>query len=286
MNTFTLINKIKNNIQKAIKPSSKQQNQTTMKTNPNIVIEAPANNSTPSFIEQPITMPPADVTPAVVNMIKSKQGELNNSGNDLGAYAMDTCVALNGKLNGFKNIMSVVVMNYKVEADSVKQDVQSELSSEINKLNNHIIKLNNEIHSIESFLIPEKIVELKNYEEQIASLMTNTEYGVSTSLSSERLVIMQLAAALNKELIRELKQKVVELKTEIDQTRLGIEGLDMQQSQINFFNEPALRRRLGLFFNHWLIALEGLDAEEGHIEETKEVFNQYLNEQIILLNVA
>jgi uncharacterized coiled-coil protein SlyX len=236
-----------------------------------------------SVLQQMSNSPDIDLSPSVVNMIKAKKNEIELSGNDLGAYAMDTCVAQNGNIKGFKNVLNVVVMNYKVEAERMEQDVKIELSTEINRLNNLIIKLTNEIHSIETFVIPEKQEELKSQENQIISLMNNSEYNVSSSLSSERLLIMQLAAARTKEIIRELKKKVVELQTEIDQTKIAIEGLNMQSQQINFFNESVLRRRLALFLNHWLIALSGMGVDETLIAETEEVFKNYQNNQIALL---
>ena len=234
-------------------------------------------------LQQVSDKPVLDLSPSVVNIIKTKKEEIENSGNDLGAYAMDTCVGQNGSIQGFKNILNIVVMNYKVEAERMEQDVQTELSTEVNRLNNLIIKLSNEIHSIETFVIPEKQEELKSQKEQIAALMNTSEFEVSSSLSSERLLIMQLAAARTKEIIRELKKKVVVLQTEIDQTKIGIEGLNKQSQQINFFNESALRRRLSLFLNHWLIALTGMDAAEGKIKETEEVFNSYQANQLALL---
>jgi hypothetical protein len=247
------------------------------------VIKPEAQDNIPSVYEKPESKPELHVTPSVVNLIKSKTYEIENSGNDLGAYAMETCVNTNGNIKSFENILDVVVMNYKVEAERMEQDVQTELSTEINKMNNLIIKTMNEIHSIESFAIPEKVEELKMQKEQVNSLMNTTEYDVSASLSSERLLIMQLAAARTKEIIRELKKKVVALQTEIDQTKLGIEGLEMQKKNINFFNESVLKRRLSLFLNHWLIALANMETNDDFIRETKEVFNDYLTKQTALL---
>lgn len=286
MNTFALINKIRANMVKVITPKSKYQKQIIMENSPNTVNEIPQINKVTSIANQSFEAPDANISPVVVNMIKSKQGEIDSLGNDLSAYAMESCIGHNGGLIGFQNVLENVLMNYKVEADMAKQDVESELVMEINKLNNHIIKLNNEIHSIELYLIPEKEDELKKYENQIDLLMNHSNPGISSSLSSERLTIIQLATARSKELIRELKQKVVELKTEIDQTKLGVEGLKMQISQINFYNESALRRRLGLFFNYWLIALEVINTDIAFVEKTKNIYNQYLNSQIELINAA
>lgn len=279
MNTFAFINNIKNNIKKVMSNNNKSQQTVELPQAVNSI----AKEEHTSVLQQMSNSPDIDLSPSVVNMIKAKKNEIELSGNDLGAYAMDTCVAQNGNIKGFKNVLNVVVMNYKVEAERMEQDVKIELSTEINRLNNLIIKLTNEIHSIETFVIPEKQEELKSQENQIISLMNNSEYNVSSSLSSERLLIMQLAAARTKEIIRELKKKVVELQTEIDQTKIAIEGLNMQSQQINFFNESVLRRRLALFLNHWLIALSGMGVDETLIAETEEVFKNYQNNQIALL---
>jgi hypothetical protein len=280
MNTFALINNIKNNIKKAMSNNTNLKN--TQEVSPQVsspvVVE-----ELPTVMEKPVSKPSLDLSPSVVNIIKAKNDEIENSGNDLGAYAMETCVNVNGNIKGFKNILGIVVMNYKVEAERMAQDVQTELSTEINKLNNLIIKLTNEIHSIETFVIPEKLEELKSQDLQVEALMNKSEFNVSASLSSERLLIMQLAAARTKEIIRELKKKVVELQTQIDQTKIGIAGLQMQSQQINFFNESALRRRLNLFMNHWIIGLTGMDADDELLNETESVFNNYLDGQLALL---
>jgi chromosome segregation ATPase len=227
------------------------------------------------------------VNPAIVNIVKNKASELDNVGNDLGAMAMERCVAMDGKLTGMLEVLNVVLHNYKVEAINARQDVETELSSEINKLNNEIIELNNNIHDIETNLIPEKIQEKKDYEVQLESLMNNnSSYDFSESLSSDRILIVQLAVARTKELIRKLKQKVVQLKTDIDQKKLAIDGLEQQKQNINFYNEAALRRRMGIFFNHWLIALVGLDATDDFIEKTKSAYNQYMEEQVRLIHEA
>jgi len=278
MNTFTFIRNIKNNIMKAMNNNSNQK-QIESPT----VVKQEERGYSPSVIDKPASKPNLDLSPSVVNIIKTKVNEIENSGNDLGAYAMETCVNQNGKIVGFINTLNIVVSNYKVEAERMEQDVQMELSTQINKFNNLIIKLINEIHSIETFVIPEKIEELKSQEEKVRSLMNTTEYNVSASLSSERLLIMQLAAARTKEIIRELKKKVVELQTEIDQTKISVKGLELQSENINFFNESVLKRRMSLFLNHWVIALVNIDADDSFISETKDVFNDYLDEQTALL---
>jgi len=278
MNTFTFIRNIKNSIMRALNNNS---NQKQIESSKEIKQEESGYSS--SVIEQPTSKPNLDLSPSVVNIIKTKVNEIEKSGNDLGAYAMEICVNQDGKIVGFINTLNIVVTNYKVEAERMEQDVQMELSTEINKFNNLIIEKTNEIHSIETFVIPEKIEELKSQEEQVRSLMNTTEYNVSASLSSERLLIMQLAAARTKEIIRELKKKVVELGTIIDQTKIGIEGLKLQSKNINFFNESVLKRRMSLFLNHWVIALVNIDATDDFISETKDVFNDYLDEQTALL---
>ncbi|RLD43970.1 MAG: hypothetical protein DRI86_08715 [Bacteroidetes bacterium] len=275
MSTFTQIQKIKNNIKNMFK-NNENSNLPEQPAKQEIAmvkqVEVPATK---------VSLPSANVSPAVVNMINNKQMELQNKGNDLGAYAMEICVAQNGSYIGFLNAMNIVVMNYKVDAELAKQELEIELVQEINNRNSKVIAITNEIAGIESIAIPEKEVELNRYNLEINSLMDNQENGISESLSNERLLIMQLAIARTNELIRKFKHKVILLNTEISQIKLTIDGLNMQKGSINFFNESSLRRRLNLFFNHWLIALEGLGMELTTIEETKDKFVEYLNQEIV-----
>lgn len=283
MNTFAFINNLKNNIKKVMNNNNTTNNK--IEHTP-ILEQTPNSPSAATAMSLPVSKTTHDVSPAVVNMIKSKYNELENNGNDLGAYAMETCVGHNGSVQGFVNMLNVILGNYKVEAERLEQDVKTELSTDINKLNYKIIELKNKIHSIESFSIPEKQEELHNQELQVDSLMNNQEYSLSASLSSERLLIIQLAAARTKEIIRDLKKTTVQLQTEIDQIIIGISGLELQLQQINFYNESVLKRRLGLFLNHWLIALNGIGANELLYKETQTAFSIYQTQQLELITAA
>ena len=200
--------------------------------------------------------------------------------NDLKSWAMDGCIAMNGNSEGMKSTMEIIVMNSKLEASAREEELKSELVTAINGINDEVIRLNNEIAMIREFHIPAKEKEINQGQSQMGALEANRQFDVQTQLGSDYYTVLATSVARNRQHIRDLQQKILELKTQIDQKENKIKTLREQMSGIQLFNEDVVSRRINIFFNGWLIGLEGIGARPAQIDACRKAFDSYTSARL------
>ncbi len=233
------------------------------------------SNNTPTAISSVNLTPTVVVNPAT-QLVSMASTEIKNiETRDLASWAMEKCLALNGNIHGLTSLLDVVLMNYKLEAKTLEEELKVQRTNTINSINDEIIELNNRIAIINEFHIPEKENHIKYLDEQLSALENNKTYDLNTELGSETYTILSVSKARTREIIRKLQSQIVELKTQIQQKEIRINTLKLQMESINLFNKEIVLRRMNIFLDGWLTGLEGMGAPQSLFDETRNVFNKY-----------
>ena len=277
MNSFTFLRKLKS-IFTGNTPQPSVVREDAPKTSPiasAIPSTAPSLNEKAvkqAVLESPL-MPNVVVShPQYVNIIPSGiRPELPPADdNSLENYGLEQCSKSDGNTEVLIASLSIILQNYMVEAKINEEDLRKEFTKEIDQTNYKIIDLNNQIANIQNEQIPEQHSVIEKYQKQMLEIEQRA--ADREEALPETYTIAEYAVANAKNAIKILKQKINDYKREIDKNKYFVDSLEKRSRELNLANPNILDRRKNVFFNGWVMGLQGLGWSKREIQTHKEIF--------------
>ena len=274
MNSFTFIKRIKNIFSKATqKQHTPIQDHTVTNTEvkPSPISGKTIDTPKPVLATPDNSLVPVNPPTTVQILPKSIRPELPAvADNDLENSGLDSCARSEGDIEVLKAKLIIAMSNYLIEVALNEEDTKAEYAQQIEQTNYKIIHLNNIIANIQNELIPEQQQIIEEYKQKMQVIEQKTEQNHGVLPPSYP--IMNLAVQDSKEAISRLKQKMQNNKSSIQKEEYHINSLNKRMKEMNLINPDVLSRRMNIFFNGWIMGLQGLGWSEAEIAIHKQVF--------------